>query len=92
MKQRLSKLLVDMADLPGESIPGQPIVELYGDNRVLIEHHQGILEYGTEQIQIKVRYGALCVQGANLQLCRMQGQQLVIMGCIHRVCLIRGKK
>ena len=31
-------------------LPGQPVVELVGDRRVLIENHIGVTEYGTERI------------------------------------------
>ncbi len=91
MKQRLVKLLVEGADLPGESLPGEPVVELYGDNRVLIEHHGGITEYGPEKIQVRVRYGAVCICGSQLRLCRMQGPQLVILGKIQSVNILRGR-
>lgn len=91
MKKPLSTIIGDLADLPGESLPGEPVVELYGDNRVLIENHRGILEYGTQKIQIKVKYGAVCVTGSRLRLCRMQQRLLVITGCIHQVQLVRGR-
>ncbi len=88
---KLSKLITELADLPGESLPGQPLLELYGDDRVLIENHKGILEYGSQLIRVKMQYGALCVKGSDLHLRRMQDKQLVIMGCIGAVELERGK-
>ncbi len=91
MKERFVKLFVDGADLPGESLPGQSLLELYGDNRVLIENHQGILEYGTQKIQVKVKYGCICICGQGLQLCRMQGQQLVIVGRVESIGINRGR-
>ncbi len=91
MKHHFMQRLVESADLPGESLPGQPLLELFGDNRVLIENHLGITEYGTEKIQIRVAYGALCVCGQRLQLCRMQGNQLFITGRIDGISLIRGR-
>ncbi len=91
MKQKWMKLLLDGADLPGESLPGEPLLELYGDNRVLIEHHGGITDYGTEKIQVRVRYGAICICGSELSLCSMQGPQLVILGKIQSVSLLRGR-
>ncbi len=44
-------------------LPGQPVVELVGDRRVLIENHIGVTEYGTERICVKVKYGQLSVCG-----------------------------
>ncbi len=89
MKHNIMERLMDGADLPGESLPGQPLLELYGEGRVLIENHGGITEYGTERIQVQVRYGAICICGEKLQLCRMQGRQLVIVGRIHSISVIR---
>lgn len=81
--------LADSADLQGEAFPGQPVVEIFGERRVLIEHHNGVIEYGRERIQIRVRYGYLCVCGSCLELARMTGEQLVITGRIDGVNLIR---
>ncbi len=77
------------ADLTDEPIPGQPLVELAGDCRVLIEHHRGVTEYGRNQISVRVKYGCVTVLGQNLELTRMTKEQLVIMGCIECVRLER---
>lgn len=91
MKQRNGMLerLADRADLQGEALPGQPLLELYGDRRVLIEHHSGVTEYGRERIQVRVRYGWLCICGGCLELARMTAEQLVITGRIDSVSLVR---
>lgn len=73
-----------------EALPGQTVVELLGDRRVLIEHHRGVTEYGRERIQIRVRFGALCVSGEGLELCRMSENQLVITGRVDSITLFRG--
>lgn len=79
----------ESADLQGELMPGQPLVELFGDRRVLIEHHGGVTEYGREKIQVRVKYGFLCICGGCLELARMTAEQLVITGRIDTVTLIR---
>lgn len=81
--------LADSADLQGEAFPGQPLVELYGDRRVLIEHHGGVMEYGREKIQVKVRYGYLSICGGCLELARMTAEQLVITGRIDSLSISR---
>lgn len=93
MKQRRNwaQRLTDTADLQGEALPGQPLLELYGDGRVLIEHHRGVTEYGTERICVRVKYGHICVCGGCLELARMSAAQLVITGRIDSVTLIRGR-
>lgn len=93
MKQQKSVFgrIMDSADLPGETAPGLPLIELAGDRRVLIENHQGVTEYGCEKIRIRVGYGQVCVCGASLVLARMTREQLVICGRIDSVTLIRGR-
>ena len=77
--------LADGADLSAEPLPGQPIVEIAGDRRVLIENHFGVKEYSREKIGVKVKYGL----GCNLELIRMTKEQLIISGRIDAVTLIR---
>ena len=66
-----------------ENIPSmQPVVELVGQSRVLIENHQGVLAYSTEEIQIKVCYGCVIIAGKDLQLMEMSRIKLAICGRI----------
>ena len=83
--------LVSGLDLQQETIPGQPLVEIAGGNRVLIENHRGVTAYGTGQICVKVSYGSLAIQGCGLELSKMTAQQLVIRGRIDSVTLTRRK-
>jgi len=81
--------LAERADLPGEAMPRQCILELVGDKRILIERHAGIREYSLERIRIKVDYGELCICGNGLHMARMCSSQLVITGSIDSVTVIR---
>lgn len=64
-----------------------PLVELAGQNRVLIENHLGVLAYSLEEIQIKVCYGSVCIIGSDLRLLEMNREQLVICGKIDALQL-----
>ena len=81
--------LADGMDLMGEPLPGQPLVELAGDRRVLIEYHKGVVQYSRERICVRVNYGTVCVCGAGLELSRMTAEQLVISGRIDQIGLSR---
>ena len=81
---------IDRLSHSEEALPSQTVVELLGDGRVLIEHHSGITEYSRQRIQIRVKYGVLCVCGEGLELCKMTGEQLVILGRIDSLTLFRG--
>lgn len=74
--------------MPDESLPGQPLIELCGNSRVLIENHSGVAMYTTQQIHIRVKFGLVCIQGLALRLCQMQGQQIVITGKIGEIKLL----
>ena len=78
------------AGLPAESAPRQPLVEISGDRRVLVENHKGVTVYGCNEIHVKVSYGCLHICGKNLELAQMTKQQLVITGVISGVSLCRG--
>ena len=56
------------------------LAEVYGRDRLLVEHHRGILSYGTECIRIAATFGELVVEGTDLRLCCMSRSQLVIRG------------
>ena len=58
------------------------LVELYGNERVLIEEHRGILSYGDEEIRVSTSFGVAVIQGMELRLCCMSRSQLVIRGRI----------
>ena len=91
-KRNLLQRLAEGADLPGEPLPGQPIAEIAGDRRVLIENHQGVKEYTREKICVKVKYGMLTVCGCGLELSCMTREQLVISGRIDSITLHRRER
>lgn len=81
---------IERLSLSDEALPAQTVVEVLGDQRVLIEHHHGITEYSRQRIQARVKYGILCICGSGLELCKMTGNQLVILGRIDSLTLFRG--
>ena len=81
--------LAEDTDLPMEPMPGQPIVELAADSRVLIENHHGVKAYSREQIIVKVKFGCVCICGCGLEVMRMTREQMVIRGRIDGITLQR---
>ncbi len=82
------KLRRQLSQMP-EPVPGMPLVELAGQNRVLIENHRGVCCYGREQIRIRVSYGEIAVDGYGLELARMSREAVVITGRIDCISLHR---
>lgn len=83
--------IADAADLGGEVLPGVPLVEVMGHDRVLVENHCGITAYSNEEICIKVKFGSVQVTGCHLTIARMTVAQLIIVGEIRSVQLYRGR-
>lgn len=81
--------LAEQVDLPGETVPGQPLLELAGDRRVLVENHRGVTQYSKELISIRISYGELAVCGCGLELVRMSKDQLIIAGRIDGISICR---
>ena len=73
-------------DLSAEILPAQTLVEIFGTDRVVIENHKGIVQYDNCQICVKKQKGFITVIGKGLNIARMSKEQLVIIGCIERVC------
>lgn len=91
-KNNLVRKKIHRLQTNAEAFPGVPVVEIAGDSRVLIENHIGILEYGYEKITVKVNYGTLLICGNNLTMAQMTTQQLVIMGRISSVSIVRSNR
>lgn len=87
--RHLMQRLADTADLGTEPLPGVPVIEVAGEQRVLIEGHGGVTQYSRERICVRVNYGQVAVCGRGLDLARMSREQLVISGCIDCVELLR---
>lgn len=81
--------LAEDAEISAEPLPGLPIVEIAGDQRVLIENHFGMKAYSREKIIVKVKFGCVCVCGCGLEILRMTREQLIIRGRIDTVTLHR---
>lgn len=80
---------MDRFDLPDEPLPTHSLVEIVDDNRVLIEQHKGVTEYGRCRICVRIKNGFVQVNGSCLQLKRMTKGQLIITGRIECVKLER---
>ena len=88
-RMHVIRKLTDAADLVGEPLPSLPVIEIAGDNRVLIECHEGMLKYDEKEIHVRVVYGVISISGSYLEVMKMTKEQLVISGKIDSVSLQR---
>ena len=87
--RNLWERMIRQTELGAESVPGQSIIEIAGERRVLIENHQGVAAYGRENILVNMKFGCLRISGCNLEIIHMTKEQLVIYGRIDAVGLQR---
>lgn len=92
MKDRRSLLeYLSLQSEDSEAIPLLPIIEIAGDQRALIENHLGVVQFSTQKIGVRVKYGEILVCGCNLALRHMTRSKLVITGHIEELTLVRRK-
>ena len=81
--------LAELFDLPGDLVAGACHAELLGDRQFFLEGHEGILSYGTEQIDVSAGALVVRVKGKDLQLRSMTDTEVRICGRIEAVEYIR---
>ena len=91
VKRKFNHFLPEKAIDP-DLFPIVPIVELAGSHRVLVENHLGVIQYSTEKIGIKMKYGEIQICGCGLTLEHMTRVKLIVTGRIDGICLLRGQR
>ncbi|MCL2843647.1 MAG: sporulation protein [Oscillospiraceae bacterium] len=75
----------DAFDLPGDVLHNLPRVTVAGGNRLLVEHHRGLLDYGDAAIVIAGGNVTVRVVGDGLRLRAMTAEALLITGSVFGV-------
>lgn len=75
---KINKLL----ELPEEVITNKPKLTIVGFEEVLIENYKAILEYEDFYIKINTHIGAININGFNLKLKEMTGDDIMVLGSI----------
>lgn len=89
-RQPILRKLTERCGLSAEPLPGNVLVELNGDDRVLIENHDHIIGYHHAEVLISVKYGSVKVCGSDLVIACIEPDRLLIRGRIDSVILLRG--
>ena len=77
-KNKMAKLL----ELPEEVVSNKPKITVVGFEEVLIENYKSILEYEDFYIKINTHIGAININGFNLKLKEMTGDDIMVLGTI----------
>ena len=81
--------VTEWVGLYGEPLPGGPLVELSGDDRVLIENHKCVNSYSPEEISVRVSFGCIRLCGRALVLACVGKDQLVVHGKVDSITVER---
>lgn len=73
------------ADVPQELIFGWPRSVLVGDERLIVEQHQGIYACSEEEIILKTVCGLMVISGERLSLSRYDRDGMVVLGKIEKL-------
>ena len=73
------------ADLPQELVFGWPRSVLLGDEKLIVEQHQGVYACTEQEIILKTLCGLLVISGRQLSLSRYDRDGLVVLGRIEKL-------
>lgn len=80
-RTRITKML----ELPQEIVSSKPRLTLVGFEELLIENYKAILEYEDFYIKINTHIGAININGFNLRLKEMTGDDIMVLGKIDSI-------
>lgn len=83
--RRKLQTVLNARDFPAEILTGVPVVEIKGDAEAVVVCHRGILAYGEDRVQIATSIGPVVIEGAHLEIFRMNRERIVLHGKVLRV-------
>lgn len=88
MRKRVGKRksrITDLLELPKEVVTNKPKLTLLGFEELLVENYKAILEYEDFYIKINTHIGAININGFNLRLKEMTGDDIMVLGKIDSI-------
>lgn len=73
--------------MPDEIVSNDPKITVIGFNEMLIENYKGILEYDEILIRINTYIGIININGFNLNLEQISGDDILVRGKIDSITL-----
>ena len=74
------------SSIPQELVLGWPRSVLLGDEKLIVEQHQGVYACTEREIILKTLCGLLVITGQRLSLSRYDQDGLVVLGKIEKLC------
>ena len=73
----------DMLEIPKEVYSNEPKMIITGFSEIIIENYKGILEYEDYFVKISTYIGSININGMNLDLEKLNGDNIKIKGKIE---------
>ena len=88
-RRKILRTITDQVGLHSEAVSGVTLLEISGDDRVLIENFICILGYTDSTVQVQVEFGIYEISGGSLVISCIQKDQMVIYGRVDCITLRR---
>lgn len=82
MKKNNFRKIDSILEMPKEIYTNEPKITIVGFNEMLIENYKGILEYEEYYVKVNTHIGIININGFNLKLEQMTGDDIKIIGDI----------
>ena len=89
-REKVLGKIPELLDLPDQALPGVPIIEVFGDRRVLVEGRCTVTRYDSTCILLRNACGRVCVSGCELNMAELSYDRLIITGTICNISISRG--
>ena len=83
----ITNCIPQMLDLPDQTLPGIPIIEIYGNQRVLVDGKCRVTMFDNDRICLKSKQNNISVLGTGLRVAELSCNKTVIFGCIDSVSI-----
>lgn len=83
----IRKRLADALELQHDVALNLPVLHLTGSERLLMENHRGLLEYGRGKIRIASTAGVVEIEGQDLSIQSVGREDVLVTGVIGSIAI-----
>jgi len=89
-RRHFAQKAVRASGLPEDIVLGMPRILVRGGSSLLLENHQGIIEYTPDRLRVRTLLGEATVEGNGLTLSELGENDLMLSGEIACITLKNG--
>jgi len=85
--RKLQVNVMDLLEMPADVMLDLPKLTMIGRQKLLLENHRGIIEYGLTKVRVKTTAGLLTILGEELVLKNLKPDEMLVEGKISSLTL-----